>query len=227
LSLIILQFTLVSSQTSSSALSPATDWQKLYGSGNTQLVSNLIQTSDGGYAFLDCAKSYQSFFTPAILYKLDSSGNMQWNKTINRFVGFSLIQTSDGGYEISGQWSTYGTTYVDTPAVIKTDSKGNMQWYKNTSMVLNLAIASSNIQTSDGGFAYFEAGNGVLNPSSATVSPTLVKTDSNNNSQWILNLPYLGPPIMRMAPSGFLLRYFPLPKHQMEHLQVWALQTLS
>ena len=192
-SLIILQPTLVSAQTSSSTSPPATQWQKLYGSGNTQLVSNLIQTSDGGYVFLDCAKSYQSFFTPAILYKLDSLGNMQWNKTINHFVGFSLIQTSDGGYEIAGQWSTYGTTYVNTPAVIKTDSKGNTQWYENTSTVLNLAIGSSNIQTSDGGFVYFEAGNGVLNPANATVSPTLVKTDSNNKTQWIGNLPYSGP----------------------------------
>ena len=32
---------------------PATQWQKLYGSGSSESVSNLIQTSDGGYAFLD------------------------------------------------------------------------------------------------------------------------------------------------------------------------------
>jgi hypothetical protein len=192
MSLIILQPTLVSAQTSSSTSPPATQWQKLYGLGNTQQVSNLIQTSDGGYAFLDCAKSYQFTFTPAILYKLDSSGNMQWNKTINHFVGFSLIQTSDGGYEISGQWSTYGTTYVNTPAVIKTDSEGNIQWYENTSAVLNLAITSSNIQTSDGGFAYFEPAKVTVFPTHVSF-PTFVKTDSDNNTQWIENLPYSGP----------------------------------
>ncbi len=189
ISLIILQFTLVSAQTSSTTSFPATQWQKLYGSGNTQLVSNLIQTSDGGYAFLDCAKFYQTFFTPAILYKLDSLGNMQWNKTIKSFTASNLIQTSDGGYEISGQWSTYGTTYVDTPAVIKTDSKGNMQWYENTITVLDLAIASSNIQTSDGGFAYFEPANSNVFPT-VTSFPTLVKTNPNNNTQWIENFPY-------------------------------------
>jgi len=68
-----------------------------------------------------------------------------------------------------------------------------MQWYENTSTVLNLAIVSSNIQTSDGGFAYFEAGIGVLNPPTNNVSPTIVKTDSDNNTQWIENLPYSGP----------------------------------
>jgi hypothetical protein len=161
----------------------------------------LIQTSDGGYAFLDCGKSYQQHdFIPSTLFKLDSSGNMQWNKTIKLFTASNLIQTSDDGYEIAGEWNTYGIIYQTTeplnqttPTLIKLNSKGDIQWYENTSMVLNLAIASSNIQTSDGGFVYFEAGNGVLNPPNATVSPTLVKTDSNNNTQWIENLPYSGP----------------------------------
>ena len=126
---------------------PATQWQKLYGAGSSESVSNLIQTTDGGYAFLDCGKSYQSTFSPATFYKLDFSGNMQWNKTINNFAGNNLIQTRDGGYEISGGWSTYGTIYVNTPTVIKTDSKGNVQWYENTSTVLNLAIVSTDIQT--------------------------------------------------------------------------------
>jgi hypothetical protein len=117
---------------------------------------------------------------------------MQWNKTINLFAAWSLIQTSDGGYEISGRWSTYGTTYVYTPTVIKTDSNGNIQWYENTSTILSLAIASSTIQTSDGGFAYFVPANVTFYPSTASV-PTLVKTDSNNNTQWTENFPYSGP----------------------------------
>ena len=190
MSLIILQPTLVSAQTSSSTSPPATQWQKTYGSGETYFLSNLIQTSDGGYAFLDCGNFYQTTFTPATLFKLDSSGNEQWNKTINYFEayikGSSIIQTSDGGYEITGEWNT------GTPTIIKLNSKGDIQWYENTSTVLNLAIASSNIQTSDGGFAYFEAGKAGDYPPFVAVSPTLVKTDSNNNTQWIENLTYSG-----------------------------------
>ena len=91
------------------------------------------------------------------------------------------------------QYGTQGIPHQITPTVIKLDSKGDMQWYENTSTVLNLAIVSSNIQTSDGGFVYFEAGNAILNPATDTVSPTLVKTDSTNNTQWIENLPYSGP----------------------------------
>ncbi len=197
MSLIILQFTLVSAQTSSNTLPPATQWQKLYGTGSSESVSNLIQTSDDGYAFLDCGKSYQqSLFIPSTLFKLDSSGNMQWNKTINLFKASNLIQTSDGGYEIAGEWSDYGNTqgipYQATPTLIKLNSKGDMQWYENTSTVLNLAIVSSNIQTSDGGFVYFEPAN--VNGFPTFVSfPTLVKIDSDNDTQWIENFTYSGP----------------------------------
>ncbi len=197
MSLIILQFTLVSAQTSSSTSPPATQWQKLYGSGSTESVSNLIQTIDGGYAFLDCGKSYQqSLFIPSTLYRLDSLGSMQWNKTINLFHASNLIQTSDGGYEIAGEWSNYGNAQgiplQFTPTLIKLDSKGGIQWYENTSTVLNLAIASPNIQTSDGGFVYFEPANVNLFPTFVSF-PTLVKTDSNNDTQWIENFTYSGP----------------------------------
>jgi hypothetical protein len=196
MSLIILQPTLVSAQTSSSTSPPATQWQKLYGGADARVaqVSNLIQTSDGGYAFLDCGKSYQTLFIPSTLYKLDSSGNMQWNKTINLFTASNLIQTSDGGYEIAGEWNTYGTTYQTTPTLIKLNSKGIMQWYENTSTTLNLAIASANIQTSDGGYAYFKPAEPGVNGFPTDVSfPTLVKTDSNNNTEWVENLTYSGP----------------------------------
>jgi hypothetical protein len=192
ISLIVLQPSLVSAQTSNSTSPPATQWQKVYGGPYSTQVSNLIQTSDGGYAFLDCGLSHQTYFFPSTLYKLDSSGNMQWNKTINLFTASNVIQTSDGGYEIAGEWNTYGTTYQTTPTVIKLNSKGDIQWYENTSTVLNLAVVSSNIQTSDGGgFAHIKQGNPNGFPSA--IQPALVKTDSNNNTQWIENITYSGP----------------------------------
>lgn len=190
---VALNGTVVSAQSSGPQSSaPAIQWQKIYGSQFTAQVSNLIQTSDGGYAFLDCGFSYQTDFSPSTLYKLDSSGNEQWNKTIKGFTASNLIQTSDGGYEIAGEWSTYGTTYQYTPTIIKLNSKGDMQWYENTSTVLNLAITSSNIKTSDGGYAYFKPAKVTSFPTQASF-PTLVKTDLNNNTQWVENFTYSGP----------------------------------
>ena len=59
------------------------------------------------------------------------------------------------------------------------DSNGNIQWVANYSSVPDFGIASTSIQTSDGGFAYWTNGN-------------ITKTDSNNNTQWVKQLTYRG-----------------------------------
>jgi hypothetical protein len=162
---------------------PAIQWQEKFGNLNSEFVSNLIQTADGCYAFLDLGSSHGvTAMKPSTFYKVDSSGNIVWTKTIDWFTASSLIQTNDGGYEISGYWNTYGTTYITTPTLIKTDSKGNVQWYENSSSPI-LPIypdhinSSIMIQTSDGGFANEEIG-------------SITKTDSNGNVKWIKNLTF-------------------------------------
>lgn len=193
-------FTDVSSQTSgsSSTSAPDLEWQREYGYiGNTgvESVTNLIQTSDGGFAFLNRAWGYQYTFKPSTLYKVDSSGKMQWNKTIPFLSALTLIQTNDEGYEISGYWSTYGigSSYEHTPTLIKTDFQGNIQWVANYSSVPDLGIVSTNIQTSDGGFAFLQSGRlPEFGRFTNITSGGIVKTDSNNNTQWVKNLTYIG-----------------------------------
>jgi len=191
----------VSSQTAGSASvsAPATEWQREYGEKEYvdkfdigESTTNLIQTSDGGYAFLSHAWGHQVTFRPSTLYKVDSSGIMQWNKTIPFLSALTLIQTNDEGYEISGYWSTYGigVAYEHTPTLVKTDVQGNLQWVANYSSVPDLGIASTSIQTSDGGFAYLQSGMTSLWGRFTIPSGSIVKTDSNNNTQWVKNLTY-------------------------------------
>jgi hypothetical protein len=162
---------IVLSQTPSKLVfAPAIEWQKSYGE-NSESVSNLIQTTDGGYIFMDLAWAYSMTFKPSTVYKVDSAGNMQWNKTIDNLAASAIIQTNDGGYEIAGSW-TIGVTYQYTPTLIKMDSQGNIQWVANYSSALNLGTTSTSIRTSDGGFAYRADG-------------SIIKTDSHNNTQWI------------------------------------------
>ncbi len=183
--MLLIILTGVSSQTSSNASisAPAIEWQQNYGHAGIledtgiQSASNLIQTSDGGYIFMDRGWAYQFTFVPSTIYKVNSSGSIQWKKTIDFLTASTIIQTNDEGYEISGQWSTYGTTYELTPTLVKTDSQGNIQWVANYSSVPDLGVASTSIQTSDGGFAYWTDG-------------TITKTDSENDTQWIKNLTY-------------------------------------
>lgn len=169
----------VKAESSNSA--PAIDWQKEYGNANThdnrtESVSNLLQTSDGGYVFLDLGWDHSVTLQPATLYKTNHLGELQWQIPINNFLGKSVIQTSDGGYELSGYWSNYpGSESVST--VIKIDSNGDRQWVENYSTPLTpiLANTSKCLQTSDGGFAYIQTG-------------TLVKADSSNHTEWSIEL---------------------------------------
>lgn len=181
-----------SGQTASSTTgsAPATDWQQEYGNNRVESVSNVVQTSDGGYAFLDLGWAYQFTFTPATFYKVDSSGNVQWQKTFNLFSAASFVQTSDGGYTILGAWSTYGTTYENTPTLIKTDSEGDIKSVENYST----GIGGQILLTSDGGFAVLSGGANLLYYP-GTSSATITKTDSNGNIQWIkddVTFPSLG-----------------------------------
>ncbi len=176
-------FTDVSSKTSSSepVSAPAIEWQNSYG-GSTVSVSNVIQTTDGGYIFMDLGWRYNVGFQPSTVYKVDSGGNVQWSKTLgpyntSEYLGASsIIQTNDGGYEIAGGW-TIGVTYQYTPTLVKMDSQGNIEWVANYSITPELGSISTRIRTSDGGFAYWTDG-------------SIVKTDSYNNTQWVETFNY-------------------------------------
>lgn len=170
------------SQTSSreSVSAPAIEWQNSYG-GRAVSVSNLIQTTDGGYIFMDLGWRYNVGFQPSIVYKVDSAGNVQWSKTMGPYNtseyldASSIIQTNDGGYEIAGGW-TIGVTYRYTPTLVKMDSQGNIEWVANYSSVPDLGTATfTGIRTSDGGFAYCKNGR-------------IIKTDTDKNTQWTVTL---------------------------------------
>jgi hypothetical protein len=111
---------------------PKIEFQKEYCDNQTAEVSNIFQTIDGGYIFMDWGRSHYADLESAIFYKIDSSGNMRWNKTLPKFIGSYVIQTSDEGYELSGSFP------FSTPSIIKMDSQGNIQWIANYSRYSSL-----------------------------------------------------------------------------------------
>jgi hypothetical protein len=204
MSLVTIQPLNVSAQSNSQNSPPTIEWQNSYSNnksgfiGGFQSASNVIQTADGGYAFMDLGWSHQVFFVPSTVYKLNSTGFVEWKKTIDYLDAKTIIQTNDGGFEIAGWWSTYGTTYQFTPTLIKTDSQANIQyvenyssqWIENPSSVPNLGVTYpvwehggsystvGSIKTSDGGFAHWSLGN-------------ITKTDDYNITQWVENMTYV------------------------------------
>ena len=158
-----------------------TAWQQKYGNRDIEAVSNLIQTCDGGFAFLDLGWGHGPYrLVPSTLYKVNASGNVEWKKTIEWFAAESLIQTSDLGYTLFGEWSTYGTTYQHTPTVIKTDSEGNIKRVQNFSSYTGLGF----VPTTDGGFATLFRRGGNLYNDPGTSSTSIIKTNSVGIMQW-------------------------------------------
>jgi hypothetical protein len=174
--------TKVSSQVSSSepVSAPSIEWQEKYDSRVLE-PSNLIQTSDGGYVFMNLGWKHIIFF-PATVYKVDSLGNLQWNKTVEDLRASTIIQTNDEGYEIAGEWRS-----ASHPTLIKMDSQGSIEWVLNYSSVPDLGVSSTrSIQTSDGGFVYWIGGS----VNNERGDGTITKTDSNNSTQWVKQLIY-------------------------------------
>jgi len=157
-------------------------WNKTIVTRYSGYLYSGIQTRDGGYAFVGLNRTVPvGMVANVLLFKTDSSGSMQWNKTYGgpaTDVGFSLVQTPDSGYAVAAMTSSFGAGGRNG-WLIKTDANGNMQWNKTYGGANNSRFSSISL-TNDGGFALggttnsFGAGNGNM---------WFVKTDSYGNVQ--------------------------------------------
>lgn len=159
-------------------------WDKPYFSSSDDGGGSIIQTSDGGYAFVGATLSWGGSGGKIWLVKIDANGTQQWVKTYGGEGGptdnaFSIVQTLDGGYTIAGLTYSFGAAGQDF-CLIKTDSAGNQTWAK-TFGGANDEAAYSMIPNTDGGYLLagytrsFGAGGSDF---------WLVKTDSLGNMQW-------------------------------------------
>lgn len=107
-------------------------WAKTYGEEQTEVTHQVLQTNDGGF-ILTGGRSYHVSDTETILLKLNSEGNIQWQKKYESSYSDlirSLQQTSDGGYIASvsvAQERTKPEVYL---SVLRLDSNGNILWQK-------------------------------------------------------------------------------------------------
>jgi hypothetical protein len=160
----------------------ASTFAKTIGGSSDDEAWSIIQSSDGGYVVAGRTWSFGAGGRDIYLVKLDSSGNVQWTKTIGGSSydeAWSIIQSSDGGYVVAGETRSFGAGNGDI-YVVKLDSSGNVIWTK-TIGGSDWDEAYSIIQSSDGGYVVagetrsFGAGNGDI---------YVVKLDSSGNVIW-------------------------------------------
>ncbi len=141
-------------------------------------VEDVQQTSDGGYVV--GANFCSSTCYIALVVKLASSGNIQWQKQYQSQGGSSQLyavrQTSDGGYIGAGDVQN-SNGCSECAFVAKLDSSGNIQWQKT----YGGAQANDIRQTTDGGYVVA----GLTLPSQfGIVQAWIEKLDSSGNVQW-------------------------------------------
>jgi hypothetical protein len=124
------------------------EWDKTIGGNGNDYCKAVIQTLDGGYvlvgesnSFISVEKSEDSHgSTDYWIVKLDSAGNIEWDKTIGG-IGTELIdnvvQTDDGSYVLAGSSDSYASweKSEDTRGsldmwVVKLNKLGKKVWDK-------------------------------------------------------------------------------------------------
>jgi hypothetical protein len=153
-------------------------WLKSFGLG-----AQVIETSDGGYAFVGRFPN-DSPDSSTHIFKTDANETYLWEANLcrDKYIQQAwqhdivcsydylrdAIQSQDGGYVLVGGLS-HGVW------LMKTDSHGSIEWIKSYMPESNRAIGRVLIQTPDGGFliAGEQHGDGML-----------LKTDAAGNMQW-------------------------------------------
>ncbi|MFA5032844.1 MAG: T9SS type A sorting domain-containing protein [bacterium] len=161
-------------------------WTRIYGMPGIDCGYSVHQTSDNGYIITgETATEYGNGLGHAniLFLKLNSSGNISWNKVYSGAVncddyGFSIRQTNDKGYIIAGGTYSYGAGYCDA-YLVKTDSIGNVLWTKVYGEP-DLDFIESVNQTSDSGYV----GAGGITFSGTKKDLWILKTDPLGDTIW-------------------------------------------
>jgi hypothetical protein len=148
-------------------------WTKTIGGSYDDVAYSIIQSSDGGYVVAGWTESFGAGSGDMYVVKLDSSGNVQWDKTIGGSVrdeALSIMQSSDGGYVVAGGTSSFGAGNGDI-YVVKLDANGNVCFSQN---ITNYSV-SSNV----GSFSAPSPVSSTQSPTVNTVSPTVASYASS------------------------------------------------
>ena len=180
------------------AQAPAIQWQKSLGGTKDDFASSIQQTTDGGYIVTGTASSIDGDVAGNELgslwvVKLNSTGNIEWQKSIGGAgTGLAVQQTTDGGYIVAGlseyhDGDVTGNHGSTDCLIVKLTSAGNIEWQKSFGGSKVESVFAIQ-QTTDGG--YILAGNSNSNDGDVTghhgiyADYWVVKLNSTGNIEW-------------------------------------------
>ncbi len=105
-------------------------WQKTFPNGKREAAYSVVEVFDGGYVVCGWAIYNLNFGgSDLFLYKLDSQGNMLWDKSYGggvNDVGYSIIYTADNGFAVAGYTQSFGAGGKDI-YFLKTNIAGELR----------------------------------------------------------------------------------------------------
>lgn len=138
-------------------------WQKCLGGENRECAYSVAECLDGGYILAGYTLSDDGDISinhgaeDAWVIKLDTYGNLEWEKTFGgnlRESASVVLQTPDKGYIIGGtKRISKDDISRDDAWIVKMDSLGNMLWEETYGGLGDERIKSL-VKTSDDGFVF-------------------------------------------------------------------------
>ncbi len=91
---------------------------------------NLLQTSDGGFAFVGYTSSPNAVGEDVYVVRTDAEGEMVWSQTYGgegADNGWAILETEDNGFIIVGFTNSFGAGDMDI-YLVRTDTNGTLLW---------------------------------------------------------------------------------------------------
>ena len=165
----------------SHAPATAETWIGAYGGRSEDITRTLVATADGGTTIAGETLSFGAGGYDAWVVKLDSVGDVRWQKTYggsSADSASSIIATADGGYVVAGNTESFGAG-DDDAWVLRLDAAGNVLWQKVYGG-RRYDITLSLVATADGGYAVA----GYTESFGDSTDVWLLKLDAGGNVQW-------------------------------------------
>lgn len=194
-------------------------WQKALGGSETDIAYSVLQTEDDGYIIVgetssangDILGYHGNGYSDSWIVKLDSVGNLQWQKTLggtNKEKATSICKLANGKYLVSGISSSNNgdvTTNIGNDGYIEywlvlLNNTGGIEWQSclngvanadnaGPGFTTNLYYAAPVYPTIDGGFAFA----GSYRPLYGNLAPGYHNGTAHYTDYWLAKL---GPDFM-------------------------------
>lgn len=178
----------------------AIQWEKNYGGSLEDRAHSVVQTTDGGYAVTGYSGSNDGDATvnkgslDVWVVKLDSAGNLQWQKSFGGTgidISNWIIQTGDGGYAVSGSSDSNDGDVSGNQGgqdfwILKLNSSGSLEWQKTLGGTDDDG-ATALVQAPDGGYAvagFTKSNDGDVSGNHGSEDVWVLKLNSTGSLVW-------------------------------------------